>query len=77
MQIMSITPYDVNGGVSAAKHTHYFYLFSSASNLKSTQATYLKIADYIHIFVQIIYTKFNNDRANDNGDTECTKLNLF
>ena len=29
----------------------------------------MKFAEYVDIWVQIIYAKFKNDRAKDNGDT--------
>ena len=48
--------------------------FSGVSNLRSLQATDLKFAEYVEISVQIIYTKFKNDRTKDNGYTGCTKM---
>ena len=55
-----------------------FYLFSGASNLFRSY-TYLEIAVYVDIFVQIIYTKFQNVRAKVNEYTGCTKMenNVF
>ena len=72
MQIISFIPYNVNGG-KRPKHTHYFYLFSGASNLRSLQNTYLKFAEYVDILAQIIYAKLN-DRAIDYGYTRCMKF---
>ena len=62
MQIVSVTPYNVNRG-KHPKTPLLFYLFSGVSNLRILQATYLKFAEYVDIVKQIIYAKFNNDRA--------------
>ena len=54
--------------MSVPKCTHYFYMLLGASNLSSLQATYLlKFAEYVDIVGEIIYAKFKNDRAKDNG----------
>ena len=73
MQIVSAMPYDgCQQGVNTQNHTHYFDLFSCASNLRSLQATYLKyLAEYVDKLVQIVYKKFKNHREKDNG---CTKM---
>ena len=49
-------------------------MFPGTSNLRSLQATYMKFAEHVDIWVQIIYAKFKNDRAKDNGDTRCMKM---
>ena len=63
-------------GVNAQNCTHYFYLFSGASNFSSFQSTYLKFAEYVDISVQ---NNIKNDGAKDNGYTGCTKMekNIF
>ena len=45
--------------------TRYFDLFSSASNLRGLQATYLKFAEYVDILEQIVYEKFKYCREKD------------
>ena len=53
-------PYKVNGG-KRPKMQLLFDLFSGAStgNLRSLKTIYLKFAEYVDIFVQIIYAKFS------------------
>ena len=73
MQIVYIMPYDVNGG-KCPNAPVIFICFSSASNLRCLQATYMKFAEYIDILIQIIYAKVKNNRAKDNRDTRCTNM---
>ena len=65
IKIVSVTPYDVNGGKHPKTHP-LFFLFSGDYNLRCLQATYLKFAEYVHIgimyvdilvYVQNIYKK--------------------
>ena len=42
-------------------------MFSGASNLRSSHATYLKFVEYVDLLVYIIYKKFKNDRKKTKG----------
>ena len=63
------------------KCTRYLDIFSGASNLNSLQATELKFAECLDIFVQMYIARIKNDSEKDNVCTECmnmgTKLFYF
>ena len=62
---------------STQNRTHYYDLFSGASNLRSLQAIYLKFVEYVDILVQIVYAKFKHNKENNNGYTIWRKIKYF
>ena len=62
MQIVSVTPYNVNGGKQLRPQMHSLFL-SVFRCLRNIQVTYMKFAECINILELIIYAKFKNDRT--------------
>ena len=69
-----VMPYCVNGGKHPKMHLLFFLSVFRCLIFEKITHYISEIAEYEDILVQIIYAKFKNDTAKDNGYTKCTKM---